>query len=190
MTEDVGAAPYIIEPFDPKVHDRTAFSCGIDQVDNYFQKTANKLSKADNVRLYVMVAPGSTLIGFYAINAHAVRYEDLPKKFARSRPAHGSIPAAYISMIGRDQRFRDQGFGSDLLVDALRRISLAADAVGIAIVMLDVLDCGDPVRVARRKALYEGFGFTPLASNPLRMFLPLATVRNLIAELETEHARA
>ena len=36
-------------------HDRTAFSCGIAQVDNYFHKTVNKLAQADTIRLGVMV---------------------------------------------------------------------------------------------------------------------------------------
>jgi hypothetical protein len=36
--------------------------------------------------------------------------------------------------------------------------------------------------VARRKALYESYGFLPLASHPLRMFLPVSVVRTLIAE--------
>lgn len=183
MTSDTNP-PNTIKPFDPTKHDRAAFSCGVAQVDNYFRKTANKLAKAGNVRLYVMVAPDGALIGFYAINAHAVDYQELPNRFARTWPAHGSIPAAYISMIGRDQRFRGQSYGSDLLVDALKRIARAADALGIAVVMLDVLDCGDPERVARRKALYQGFGFMPLASNPLRMFLPLTTVRAVLAEVD------
>lgn len=173
---------YTIEPFDHSRHDRAAFSCGVEQVDNYFQKTANKLAKADNVRLYVMVAPDGTVIGFYALNAHSVHFTDLPAKFARSRPSHGNIPAAYISMIGRDQKFRGGGYGGDLLVDALRRIAVAADAIGVAVVMLDVLDCGDQDRVARRKALYESYGFQSLASNPLRMYLPVSTVRKLTAE--------
>ena len=173
---------YTIEPFDPERHDRAAFSCGVEQVDNYFQKTANKLAKADNVRLYVMVDPGGSVIGFYALNAHAVLFTDLPAKFARTRPSHGNIPAAYISMIGRDQKFSGGGFGGDLLVDALRRIAGAADAIGVAVVMLDVLDCGNPERVARRRALYEGYGFHSLASNPLRMFMSVGTVRKLIAE--------
>lgn len=177
-----------IEVFDPDKHDRMGFSCGIKQVDAYFQKTANKLAKANNVRLYVMVSTEGTVIGFYSINAHAVDYTDLPQKFARTRPAHGHIPAAYISMIARDERFRGGGYGGDLLVDALRRIGRAADVVGIAVVMLDVLDCGDPDRVARRRALYERYGFTPLASNPLRMFLPMSTVRTLITETDTEPA--
>ena len=94
MPED-DATTFIIEPFDPDKHDRTAFSCGVEQVDNYFQKTANKLAKADNVRLYVMTDLGGSLIGFYSINAHSVHYEELPKKFERTRPSHGNIPAAY-----------------------------------------------------------------------------------------------
>lgn len=181
MAEAYSAA-FTIEPFDPEKHDRTAFSCGVEQVDNYFQKTANKLAKADNVRLFVMVSADNAVVGFYALNAHAVHYADLPAKFARSRPVHGNIPAAYISMIGRDQKFRGGGYGGDLLVDALRRIAAAAEAIGVAIIMLDVLDCGDPSLVARRKALYESYGFQGLVSNPLRMYLPLSIVRRLIAE--------
>jgi ribosomal protein S18 acetylase RimI-like enzyme len=170
-------ARYIIEPFDPRKHDRTAFSCGVAQVDNYFKKTASKLHKAGNIRLYVMRSPEGAIIGFYAINAHAVDYADLPKKYARTRPAHGSIPAAYISMIGRDERFRGGGFGGDLLIDALLKIAQAADQLGIAVVRLDVLDCGDPGRTERRKTLYESYGFQSLAADPLRTFLPMATVR-------------
>ena len=129
-----------------------------------------------------MADPAGRVIGFYALNAHAVHFADLPTKFARTRPSHGNIPAAYISMIGRDQKFRGGGYGGDLLVDALRRITVAADAIGVAEVMLDVLDCGDPDRVMRRKALYEGYGFQSLTSYPLRMFLPISTVRKLMAE--------
>jgi GNAT superfamily N-acetyltransferase len=162
--------PYVIEPFDPVRHDRAGFSCGVAAVDNFFKKTANKLAEAGNVRLFVMVSSDQALIGFYAINAHAVE-------------GHGSIPAAFIAMIGRDQRYSGAGFGGDLLVDVLRRINQAADSLGIAVALLDVLDCGDPQRTARRKALYESYGFQPLPSNPTRLFLPLHAIRELIAEL-------
>jgi hypothetical protein len=171
----------VIEPFDPEKHDRTAFSCGVEQVDNFFKKTANKLAKADNVRLFAMTTPAQDLVGFYALNAHAVDYDELPPKCSRARPSHGQIPAAYISMIGVDRRFSGNGFGGDLLVDALCRVNRAADAIGIAIVMLDVLDRGDPERVERRLKLYKSYGYTPLPSQPLRLFLPIATVRKLLA---------
>ena len=175
------AAPFrnTIEPFDPEKHDRTAFSCGVEQVDNFFKRTANKLVRADNLRVFVMASSGGEVIGFYALNAHAVDYTDLPARFARSRPGHGQIPAAYISMIGVDTRFAGRGYGGDLLVDALKRIAKAAETVGIAVVMLDVLDCGSPDLVAKRLKLYTGYGFAPLPSKPLRLFMPLATVRIL-----------
>ena len=175
---------YVIEPFvDPARHDRAGFSCGVAAVDNYFKNTANKLAEAGNVRLFVMVSSDQALIGFYAVNAHAVAYVDLPKRFARARPGHGSIPAAFIAMIGRDQRYSGAGFRGDLLVDALRRIAQVADSLGIAVVSLDVLDCGDSHRTARRQALYESYGFHPLPSNPTRLFLPLNAIRKLMADL-------
>lgn len=72
-----------------------------------------------------------------------------------NRPGHGRILAAYFSTIGVDRRFAGQDFGSDLLVDGLTRIARAAGEVGIAVVMLDVPDCGDP-ELVRRKSLYLG----------------------------------
>lgn len=174
------AAAYVIEPLDPEKHDRAAFSCGVDQVDNFFRKSANKLSKADNLRVWVMAEPGGAVIGFYAVNAHSVSYEVLPAKFARTRPGHGVIPAAFIAMIGRDVRYAGGGYGGDLLTDCLLRIGRASDALGIAVVMLDVLDCGNPDRTARRKALYLDYGFQPLPESPTRLFLPTATLRKLI----------
>ena len=134
-----------IEPFDPGRHDRTRFSCGVEQVDNYFKKTANKLSRADNIRLMVMTKGGKDVSRFYALNAHAVRFEDLPKKYARMRPSHGLVPAAYISMIGRDKRYKGLSYGGDLLVDALCWIVAAAEQIGISVVMIDVLSSFHPV---------------------------------------------
>lgn len=180
---NAGEALNIIEPFDPEKHDRTAFSCGIDQVDNFFKKTANKLSKADNLRVWVMTDPKSVLIGFYATNAHSVDYQNLPTKYARTRPGHGQLPAAYISMIGVDNSFQGKGYDGDLLVDCLRRLAQASEALGIAVVLLDVLDCGSPDQVKRRLALYRVYGFEPLSTQPLRLFLPMATVKAILEEL-------
>ena len=179
MSEDQTPAPNRIEPLDPDKHDRAAFSCGVDQVDNFFRKTANKLARADNLRVWVLTTPTDDLVGFYALNAHAIDYAELPGRYARTRPGHGSIPAAYISMIGVDARHQGQGYGGDLLIDALKRIQQASEAMGVAVVILDVLDCGDAEAVAKRSALYRAYGFSPLASNPLRLFLPVATIRQL-----------
>lgn len=178
MTSDK-VPEFIIEPLDTAKHNRANFTCGVTQVDNFFKNTANKLAKADNLRVYVMSRGDGDIIGFYAINAHAIEYTQLPEKYARNRPGHGNIPAAYISMIGRDVRYSKGGFGGDLLVDCLKRIYSASEQLGIAIVILDVLDCGNPELVAKRLELYKSYGFMPLPSQPLRLFLPISTISKL-----------
>jgi GNAT superfamily N-acetyltransferase len=170
-----------IEPLDPSRHDRAGFASGVAAVDNYLLRTANKLMRAGNVRVFVMVDDDETLIGFYALNAHAVQYGELSAAFARDRPGHGAIPAAFISMIGVDVRYQGRGFGGDLLVDALRRVALAGHEIGIRVVMLDVLDCGEPALVERRRRLYESYGFVALPTQPLRLFLPTAAIDTLLA---------
>lgn len=132
MSEDQTPVPNRIEPLDPDKHDRAAFSCGVDQVDNFFRKTANKLARADNLRVWVLATPTDDLVGFYTLNAHAIDYAELPGRYARTRPGNGSISAAYISMIGVDSRHQGQGYGGDLLIDALKRIQQANEAMGVA----------------------------------------------------------
>lgn len=168
-----------IEPLDPLKHDRAAFSCGVEQVDNFFRKTANKLMQAGNSRVWVMAGESGTVIGFYAVNGHSIRFDELPPRYARTRPAHGQIPAAYISMIGVASAHQGQGLGGALLVDALKRLAAAAEALGLAVVVLDVLNCGDAERTERRKTLYVSFGFQPFPSRPSRLFMPMATAAQL-----------
>ncbi|MCP3732753.1 GNAT family N-acetyltransferase [Sphingomonas sp. MG17] len=165
-----------IEPLDTKRHDRRHFSSGVPQVDNYFQKTANKLTKAGNLRVYVMTTSAGDVVGFYALNAHSIHHVELPDRYARSSPGHGDIPAAYIAMIGVDARYQGQGFGGFLLSDALQRILRASEMVGISVALLDILDCGDPAKVARRRNLYLSYNFQALPDAPLRLFMPVASI--------------
>jgi len=169
-----------LEPLDTDKHNRENFSCGVTQVDNFLKKTVNKLTKADNLRSFVIPNSDGGIIGFYSTNAHSIDYDQLPIKFSRNRASHGSIPAAYISMIGVDYRFQGKGYGSILLVDCLTKIARAAETIGIAVVMLDVLDCGDEEKVEKRVALYQSYGFQSLPSQRLRMFLPLKQVKALL----------
>lgn len=172
-------AKFTIEPFDAKSQDRTAFSCGVPQIDNYLKLTAKKGSKADVVRIWVVLDDDRRTLGFYGINMHAVVAEDMPDELAKKAPRHNMLPAAFISMIGVDQTKQGKGLGSALLADALSRIGRVSDEIGTCAVLLDVFDCGKTEIVARRKAYYESFGFIPLPNQPLRLFMPIQTVRAL-----------
>ena len=62
-----------IKPFDPDIYDRAAFSCGVERIDNFIKRTANKQQKGEFIRVWVAVGDDETsILGFYAINAHSI----------------------------------------------------------------------------------------------------------------------
>jgi len=179
MTRDTQPVTTLkIEPFDPDVHDRTAFSCGADQIDNFLKFTAKKHQRGDFARVWVAVADRNpNVLGYYSINSHAIETGQLPRKFAKHAPNHGGVGAVYISMFGVQSSAQGKGIGTLLIADALKRIARISDDLGIFAVVLDVLDEGGAEKVETRQAFYKRLGFIEFPSQPLRMFLPVATIR-------------
>ncbi len=169
--------PFTIQPFDPKTHDRAAFSCGVPQIDNYLKLTAKKGSKADVVRIWVVIDTDNSIVGFYGINMHAIDVKDMPRAYEKKAGKHGLLPAAFIAMIGVDKTQQGYGIGSALVADALSRIARVSEEIGTCVIILDVFDDGDADTVAKRKKYYEEFGFLPLPDQPLRLFMPVQTAR-------------
>ena len=167
-----------IEPLDPKRHDRAAFSCGTDRLDNFLKRTARKHQTGDFSRVWVATEGGRPeILGFYALNAHSLEGDERPAHLTRNAPRSGDIPTVYLSMIAVDRRYQGQGLGRILLADALRRATAAADQIGLKAVVLDVIEDGGPEATDKRRAFYTSMGFQPLPSRPLRMFIPIETIR-------------
>jgi predicted GNAT family N-acyltransferase len=72
-----------------------------------------------------------------------------------------------------DTKAQGEGLGRFLLIDALRRIANAAEDVAAHAVVLDAID-EDAV------SFYSNYGFLELMDDPLHLFLPMDTVRQLI----------
>ena len=168
----------VIEPFDPGRHDRSGFSCGTDRLDNFLRFTARKQQKDDFTRVFVAVAEGSPgVLGYYALNAHAVATDDLGTDRPRRAPNTGSIPALYLSMIAVDRSRQGEGLGSGLAIDALGRARNVAGEVGLKLVVLDVIGDGGKEAFARRTAFYRRLGFQSFQDRPERMFITIDTIR-------------
>ena len=176
-TETADQPPFTIQPFDSKTHDRAAFSCGVPPIDNYLKLTAKKGSKADVVRIWVVVDTDNHIVGFYGINMHSVDVKEMPTAYSKKAMKHGLLPAALSAMIGVDQQQQGNGIGSALVADALNRIARASEEIGTCVIMLDVLDDGDVDAERRRKLYYESFGVIALPDQPLRLFMPIDTAR-------------
>ncbi len=181
--EGAGVPRTVIEPFDPGRHDRSGFSCGTPRLDNFLRLSARKQQKDDFTRVFVAVAEGSPeVLGYYALNAHAVATEELGADSPRRASRTGSIPALYLSMIAVNERRQGVGLGSDLAVDALGRALSVASEVGLKLVVLDVIDDGGEDVFARRMAFYRRLGFRSLEDRPDRMFIAIGTIRAMFGQ--------
>ena len=172
-----------IEPFDPGRHDRPGFSGGTDRLDNFLRSSARKQQKNDFTRVFVAVAAASPrVLGYYALNAHAVVTDDLGTDRPRRAPNTGAIPALFLLMIAVDQNWQGKGLGSDLAVDALSRARNISCEAGLKLVVLDVIEDGGEETFARRMKFYRRFGFRSLQDRPDRMFITTGTIRAMFGD--------
>ncbi len=184
MQGDRAAAPgIVIEPFDPGRHDRSGFTCGTDRLDNFLRFSARKQQKDDFTRIFVAVVEGlPKVLGYYALNAHAVATDDFGQARPRRAPNTGSVPALYLSMIAVDRSWQGRGLGSDLAVDTLGRALSVAGEIGLKLVVLDVIDDGGNEAFARRMTFYQRLGFQSFQDRPERMFIAIETIRAMFSE--------
>lgn len=164
------SAPFVIRPLGPD-HDRLAFSCGVDALDRYLQTQATQDMRRHIANCYV-ASPTDTAIvaGYYTLAAASIPVVDMPAGETKRLPRYPVLPAALIGRLAVDRSYRGRALGGALLFDAVQRASRADPAVFALIV-----DAKDDVAVD----FYKHFGFTPFASRPMSLFLPVATAMKL-----------
>ena len=173
----------VIEPFEPGAHERAKFSCGVARLDNFLRLSARKQQQDDFTRAFVAVIEGSRrILGYYALNTHAIGVAELGRNRPRRAPRHASVPALYLSMIAVDKTRQGRGLGTDLLMDALRRVCRVSREVGLKLVLLDVIDDGGDTAFRQRREFYQRMGFESFADHPQRMFMTIGTIRRMFPE--------
>lgn len=153
-------------------HDREAFDCGNDVLNDWLHKRVSQYEKRDLSRTYVAVREGELRVcGYYAIATHRVRYEALSTEQARGLPKI-DVPVVLLGRLAVDRTVHGQGLGSLLLIDALRRAELISTQVGVRAIEVDAID-----DAARR--FYTKFGFKSLVDDRNHLFLSMKAVRAL-----------
>lgn len=165
-------AEWTIEPFG-KHHDRTAFSCGRPPLDDFIRVRVSQYEKRRLGKTFVAVPPGKPrVIGYYTLASGAVVFEHLPPDAARKLPKH-PVPVVLLARLAVDQSVHGQGLGEGLLFDALQRTLTLSSDLGVHAVEVDALDDA-------AAAFYRKYGFTALLDNPLHLYLPIATVAQVL----------
>jgi len=158
---------FVIEPLGAQ--ERSAFSCGTASLDRYLREHASQDVKRLVASCFVVVeAATRTLAGYYTLAATSVAVNDLPPEWVKRLPRYPLLPAALIGRLAVDQRYQGRGIGSALLADAALRV-LRSDMKALAL----IVEAKDEKAVA----FYRLQGFTPFASRPLSLYLPLETVK-------------
>jgi GNAT superfamily N-acetyltransferase len=162
---------WTVAPFDGKLHDRSSFSCGSPELDRYIREFASQDVRRDIARIFVAIAAGSSILGYYSLSAASYRRDDLPAEHAQRLPRY-PVPAALLGRLAVDESARGQGLGAHLLMDAIERVRLASETMAVHAIIVDALDHG-------AVAFYRKFGFIAFVEDDRRLFLPMSTIQRL-----------
>jgi GNAT superfamily N-acetyltransferase len=163
----------VISPLD-KSHDRKAFDCGVPSLNEYLLQYASQDINRRINKVFVASPPETPqqVISYYSLSGGSLDANNLPEDLRRRRPRY-PVPVVLLGRLAIAESHQGQGLGSTLLADALQRIVQASQAMAVYAVVVDALN----IRTAE---FYQQFGFTPLPSQPLKLFLPLNAVAALL----------
>jgi len=164
-----------LSTFDKSAHDRSNFSCGFEPIDNFLKSSLSDQIKAGMVTAWIATAGDDpAVLGFYTLGAMAVRSEFGPAKWQRARVP--DVPVIYIRAVAVREDLQGQGFGTALVIDAMKRCAKLSEQMGAAAIVLDVLE---DAAFDKRWAFYAELGFEPLGDpdNKHRVYISMADVR-------------
>ncbi len=161
-----------IEEFS-SLFNRETFSCGRRELDDYLKSFVSQDIKKRIARVFVAsVLDTSDIIGYYTISAASFKKESLPREMAKKLPYY-PVPAAIIGRLAVDSLWQGKGLGEYLLMDAMDRIVSASKILAINAIIVDAKD-------EKSKSFYKRYGFIPFPKQPLRLFVPVKTVEQMI----------
>lgn len=142
------------------------FDCG-DQVLNDWLRYRAVKNESRFSRTYVVCA-GKRVVAYFCISAGAVERTAVPGKVRRNAPE--TIPVSIIGRLAVDREYSGKGLGADILSDALRRIAIASQSIGIGAVLVHAKNDA-------AKCFYLNCAeFIEYPADSRTLFLPIETV--------------
>ena len=160
------------EPISKK-HDREAFDCGDEALNEFLQRYARKSHERGGAKTFLAIDHADkTILGFYSLSPASVDYARTPEIVRRGLARH-DVPGFRLARLAVDRTFQGQGIGGQLLLAAGRRSLLASAEVGGVVLVIDATN-------ERMAAWYANYGAVPLVDAPLTLLLPLATIETAL----------
>ena len=157
------------EPISKK-HDRDAFECGEEALNEFLRRYARKSHDLGGAKTFLAIDDGDNkaILGFYSLSPASVEYARTLDIVKRGLARH-DVPGFRLARLAVDRKLQGQGIGGQLLLAAGRRCLRAAAEIGGVVLIIDAKN----EKVAR---WYASYGAAPLLDAPLSLLLPLATM--------------
>ena len=147
-------------------HDLEEFDCGEPALNDWLKQRALK-NESRFSRTYV-VCDDNRVVAYFCISAGAVERSAAPGRLRRNAP--DSIPVSVIGRLAVSADYAGRGLGADILADALRRIAVASQSIGIGAVLVQAKD-------ENAKRFYLACAeFVEYPEDSRILFLPIETV--------------
>lgn len=179
MTAESDLPLWIVEPIG-KQHNRADFSCGHETLDHYLKQQATQDARRRVAAPFILTQESNrkAIVGYYTLSASGVYLEDLPDEIVKKLPAYPMVPVTLLGRLALDQRYRGQGIGEFLLIDALQRAFNQSSQIAAMAVVVDAID-------EKAAGFYRHFGFIDFPDKPGRLFLPMKTIDALFGSTGT-----
>jgi len=160
-----------------KTHDREAFDCGSEPLNLFLRQTARQHAERGISRTFVLVDEASSapkpIVGYFSLNLCQIKSEALTPAEARKLPR--DVAGVRLGRLAVAKAHQRQGLGQALLVAAMGKFLEIYQTAGWIGLFVDAKDLD-------AKRYYEQFGFVPMPSNELELFLPVKTIQDALNE--------
>ncbi len=175
MTEKTN---YVFSLLDKKLHKRADFSCDEESLDDYLKKRASQDVKKQVSAVHVMTTTDDleTILGYYTLSASSIYSDNIPRNIKKSLPRYDQVGTTLMGRLAVDSRFKGQGLGGTLLMDAFHRALLHSRQIGSIALVVDALH-------EQAKAFYLHYGFISLQGYSRKLFIPMNTIEKRLSSL-------
>jgi len=157
-------------------HRTEDFHCGVPSLDDWLHKHALQSHRSGGSRVFVTTEADSGIVGYYALAAGAVMAPDAPARLVRGLAANQAVPVALLGRLAVDARHHGRHVGRSLLLDAMTRVLLAGEMIGIRALLVHAID-------ERARNWYAQFGFERSPTHPLHLILLIKDLRATVGSL-------
>jgi GNAT superfamily N-acetyltransferase len=163
------ASGIFIRSFDGRV-DRSAFTCGEDELDDWLRTQAGQQEKRGNTRTFLAVdLDDDSLVGYYATTTYRLELDEAAQAFGVGKRRY-PVPAVLLARLAVDKGRQGEGLGHGLLFHALYQFARASRSIGFEVVVTHA--------ISREVAVfYRRSGFRPFVDHDQHLFLPVQDLR-------------